>query len=710
MKKFLVCLPSILFILLSVFILSCEVGLGESVDTDAPKISITYPDAKSIIKDKFVLAGECSDDRMVTSVQVTILDSANKPVTGYELKAPVVETGKSSQVWSVEINARKEDGSYPLKDGKYTFRTIATDGAGRKSAPFERDFEIDNTAPVFVINSPGSTETETSYGSVLKVEGSIAEAHSVKSMTLTVYNTDGTEKAKWTEENINIAGGTAVTFAKYYSNTGGTDSLLTRYNEIYDTQAGGFQAFKCSVELTDSACVYQKPDFVPSYNRSSVADQPSSSGGNTTSDVWLYDDIYGTDAKYVLMGTKASEVWGKSFEVSDFMNILNGTVPYDTKNADGKTVLEVLNTAKTDTSATSLKLKLNKDANPTYTVMGYSFDSTAENDGVLSLSPAAKGGTITFKADAGLDGVLFSPATIKVYMFGPFEKDAVTSKQLFDIYSDPDSYAAGNAAVTTILYDGKNGVNGGNQEIYGPYTGESRSTWTQSLSLPSDSKILKATKCYVIAATGEDKDNVEFISENNRYNGFEAQATGVPPSVSITSPGADSISNNPQDILTVKGIIKSDEGTAVNDASYEIYVYDVTNNNTLLGTIKNRDANSNDNGSMKITGTLGVDSEVSFEIDASKGTWYPEKDASKDGTKPSTNDVFKYVISVSGVTDTTGKDSVTAQVDMLKPTVSVEVSTLLSSDDKENCVNGWITVKTSLSDNDKIAQSWIEIT
>ena len=710
MKKFLVCLPAVLFILLSVCILSCEVGLGESVDTEAPKISITYPDAKSVIKDRFVLAGECSDDRMVTSVQVTILDSANKPVTGYELKAPVVETGKSSQVWSVEINAKNADGSYPLKDGKYTFRTIATDGAGRKSAPFERDLEIDNTAPVFVINSPGSTETETSYGSVLKVEGSIAEAHSVKSMALTVYDTNGIEKASWKEENINIAGGTSVTFAKYYSNTGGTDTLLERYNSIYDSKTGGFQAFKCSVELTDSACVYQKPDFVPSYNRSSVADQPSSSGGNTTSDVWLYDDIYGTDAKYVLMGTKASEVWGKAFEVSDFMNILNGTVPYDTKNADGKTVLEVLNTAKTDTSATSLKLKLNKDANPTYTVMGYSFDSTAENDGVLSLSPAAKGGTITFKADAGLDGVLFSPATIKVYMFGPFEKDAVTSKQLSDIYSDPDSYAAGNAAVTTILYDGKNGVKGGNQEIYGPYTGESRSTWTQSLSLPSDSKIMKATKCYVIAATGEDKDNVEFISENNRYNGFEAQATGVPPSVSITSPGADSISNNPQDILTVKGTIKSDEGTAVNDASYEIYVYDVTNNNTLLGTIKNRDANSNDNGSMKITGTLGVDSEVSFEIDASKGTWYPEKGVSKDGKKPSTDDVFKYVISVSGVTDTTGKDSVTAQVDMLKPTVSVEVSTLLSSDDKENCVNGLITVKTSLSDNDKIAQSWIEIT
>lgn len=710
MKKFLVCLPAVLFILLSVFILSCEVGLGESVDTEAPKISITYPDAKSVIKDRFVLAGECSDDRMVSSVQVTILDSSNNPVTGYELKAPVVESAKSGQVWSVEINAKNADGSYPLKDGKYTFRTIATDGAGRKSAPFERDLEIDNTAPVFVINSPGSTDTETSYGSVLKVEGSIAEAHSVKSMALTVYDTNGIEKASWKEENINIAGGTSVTFAKYYSNTGGTDTLLERYNNIYDSQKGGFQAFKCSVELTDSSCVYQKPDFVPSYNRSSDAGQPVSSDGNTTCDVWLYDDIYGTDAKYVLMGTKASEVWGKAFEVSDFMNILNGTVPYDTPNADGKTVLEVLNSAKTDTSEKSLKMKLNKDANPTYTVMGYSFDSTAEKDGVLTLSPAAKGGTITFKADAGLDGVLFSPETIKVYLFGPFEKDAVSLK-LSDIYNDPKAYAEKNAQVTSILYDGKNGVGGGSPDIYGPYTGESRSTWTQSLSLPSDSKIMKATKCYVIAATGEDKDNVEFISANNKYNGFEAQATGVPPTVTISKPETDSISNNPQDIITVKGTIKSDEGTAVNDASYEIYVYDVTNNNTLLGTIKNRDTNSDDDSSMKIIGTLGVDPEVSFEIDASKGTWYPEKGASKDGTKPSEGDVFKYVISVSGVTDTTGKDSVTAQVDMLKPTASIEVSTLLSNanGEKDNCVNGKIKIKGTLSDNDKIASAWAEI-
>lgn len=710
MKKFLVCLPAVLFILLSVFILSCEVGLGESVDTEAPKISITYPDAKSVIKDRFVLAGECSDDRMVSSVQVTILDSSNNPVTGYELKAPVVESAKSGQVWSVEINAKNADGSYPLKDGKYTFRTIATDGAGRKSAPFERDLEIDNTAPVFVINSPGSTDTETSYGSVLKVEGSIAEAHSVKSMALTVYDTNGIEKASWKEENINIAGGTSVTFAKYYSNTGGTDTLLERYNSIYDSKTGGFQAFKCSVELTDSSCVYQKPDFVPSYNRSADAGQTVSSDGNTTYDVWLYDDIYGTDAKYVLMGTKASEVWGKAFEVSDFMNILNGTVPYDTPNADGKTVLEVLNSAKTDTSEKSLKMKLNKDANPTYTVMGYSFDSTAEKDGVLTLNPAAKGGTITFKADAGLDGVLFSPSTIKVYMFGPFEAIQVPTA-LSEIYSSPDNYASApeNKKITTKLYDGENGISGADKDVAGPYEGESKTTWTQSLNLPSDSSIMKATKYYIIAASGCDKDNVDMISLNYKYNGFIAQATGVPPTVTIKEPEKDSISNAENEILIFKGDVISEEGTAINDVSYEISVYDTLEKNKFLGTIKNIDSAGNRSDSLKVNGTLGESPSVSFEIDASKGFWQSADGISIEGTKPPLNSAYKYTLTVTGVTDTKGTDSISVTLDKKLPTAEIEVSSLLSNGEKENCVNGFIKIKGTVSDNDKISSAWAEI-
>lgn len=711
MKRF--SLFTILFALLSEFIFfSCEVGLGEAVDTEAPKLTIDYPEAKAIVRDGFVLAGTCSDDIAVTKVVVSILDEENKTVSGYDFKQPVVETTiEEKQFWSVTLNEQLQDGTYPLKDGKYTFKAVAYDGAGRKSGELERDLEIDNTAPVFIINSPGSISTESSFGSVFKIEGSIAENHTVKEMNLTIFDADGTKIAEWQQENINTAGGTTVTFAKYYSDSEKQDPLFDRYKEIYGNSSG-FKSFSCSVKLMDNALTYKKPDFVPSYNDNSRGEIDTGTNYNTTANLWLYDDIYGTDAKFKLMGTAASAEWGKSFEIKDFMNYLNGTDSYEQKNSNGKSVVEVLNEAKINTEDTRLKFKLNKDANPTYTIMGYSFDSTAQTEGIYSLNPAAKGGTITFKADAGLDGVLFSPSTIKVYMFGPFEAIQVPTA-LTEIYSSPDNYASApeHKKITTKLYDGKNGISGADKDVAGPYEGESRTTWTQSLNLPSDSTIMKATKYYIIAASGCDKDNVDMISLNYKYNGFIAQATGVPPTVTIKEPEKDSISNAENEILIFKGDVISEEGTAINDVSYEISVYDTLEKNKFLGTIKNIDSAGNRSDSLKVNGTLGESPSVSFEIDAAKGFWQSADEISIDGTKPPLNSAYKYTLTVTGVTDTKGIDSISVTLDKKLPSAELEISTLLSNanGEKDNCVNGKIKIKGTLSDNDKIFSAWAEI-
>ena len=699
--------------LLSEFIFfSCEVGLGEAVDTEAPKLTIDYPEAKAIVRDGFVLAGTCSDDIAVTKVVVSILDEENKTVTGYDFKQPVVETTiEEKQFWSVTLNEQLQDGTYPLKDGKYTFKAVAYDGAGRKSGELERDLEIDNTAPVFIINSPGSISTESSFGSVFKIEGSIAENHTVKEMNLTIFDADGNKIAEWQQENINTAGGTTVTFAKYYSDSEKQDPLFDRYKEIYG-DSSGFKSFSCSVKLMDNALAYKKPDFVPSYNDNSRGEIDTGTNYNTTSNLWLYDDIYGTDAKFKLMGNAASAEWGKAFEIKDFMNYLNGTDSYEQKNSNGKSVVEVLNEAKINTEDTRLKFKLNKDANPTYTIMGYSFDSTAQTEGIYSLSPAAKGGTITFKADAGLDGVLFSPSTIKVYMFGPFEAIQVPTA-LSEIYSSPDNYASApeNKKITTKLYDGENGISGADKDVAGPYEGESRTTWTQSLNLPSDSSIMKATKYYIIAASGCDKDNVDMISLNYKYNGFIAQATGVPPTVTIKEPEKDSISNAENEILIFKGDVISEEGTAINDVSYEISVYDTLEKNKFLGTIKNIDSAGNRSESLKVNGTLGESPSVSFEINATKGFWQSADEISIDGTKPPLNSAYKYTLTVTGVTDTKGTDSISVTLDKKLPSAELEISTLLSNanGEKDNCVNGFIKIKGTVSDNDKISSAWAEI-
>ncbi|MBQ9102969.1 MAG: hypothetical protein IJY51_08340, partial [Treponema sp.] len=53
---------------------SCKVGLGDSVDTEAPSVKIVYPDpnTNAIIRDTFILYGDCDDDKQITAVKVTL--------------------------------------------------------------------------------------------------------------------------------------------------------------------------------------------------------------------------------------------------------------------------------------------------------------------------------------------------------------------------------------------------------------------------------------------------------------------------------------------------------------------------------------------------------------------------------------------------------------------------------------------------------------
>lgn len=80
-SKFFIC--SLLVLVFSFF--SCEVGLGESVDTEPPKIEVVSPKAGSIVRDKFTISGTCSDEQRVQSVQVQLfyIDENSKEVTKF---------------------------------------------------------------------------------------------------------------------------------------------------------------------------------------------------------------------------------------------------------------------------------------------------------------------------------------------------------------------------------------------------------------------------------------------------------------------------------------------------------------------------------------------------------------------------------------------------------------------------------------------------
>ncbi len=81
-------------------ILSCKVGLGESVDTKAPDVSISYPPANSYVKGTVAFSGTASDDEYLDSVSLsfkrTDAHSDSNPVFNASLD-------RSAKTWTCSI-------------------------------------------------------------------------------------------------------------------------------------------------------------------------------------------------------------------------------------------------------------------------------------------------------------------------------------------------------------------------------------------------------------------------------------------------------------------------------------------------------------------------------------------------------------------------------------------------------------------------------
>ena len=675
-----------------VCVLSCNVGLGESVDTEPPTVSVLYPPESSIIRDSFILSGKTEDDKEVKEVQIIV-----KEINGNDAKPVQTHVVKpTDDVWQVELNAKNEtDILYPLKDGKYTVDITSTDTAGRVSGISSRTFEIDNTAPVFVIKSPGITniESATPYGSIFKVVGTIADDHEIETMTVNIKDETGKELVVWTEENVDTAGGTEVVFARYNKDAAdGADVYNDRYLQIYGKETTGDKAFLCTISVADKAKTYKNPD-----------DLTKSEGGNTTEGLYLNDDIYdelmGKNSKYKLTA-------------SDFKKILNGT--YDSskvassenqieqsKTSENKVeqnqnsidisdaqlaeIKELLSKYLTDTKATALAFKLNKNANPTYDVTGFSFTGTN-----ASANAASKNGKVTFRALAGLDGTYFNPKTIKVYLFGPF--NSVTEELLNSIYENPTAYydkaiadakqqlgqnaseeLIDAASGARVIFDGKD------------YNGQTVDDYSTSIELPS---VITTGRSYIFAATGQDIDGLEFLS--NGYYGFVGKSAGFPPTVTIDSPVDQSLS---QQLSLIKGKVESSESN-IDRVEYKITVLDEGNNSKEVGTITGVAASKD--------GTFDSQEE-NYEIDLSKGT----EEVSEGYTTclPVEGCMYKYDILISGidVTGLKGSASQSIKIDTKKPEIAINsvlpvAATEELPSETINIVNGTITISGNITE------------
>lgn len=670
---------------------ACSVGLGESVDTEVPKIEITYPPASSPVRDWFCLAGTASDDKGVASVSVSAENISTNEITDLGTFTP-----EKDGTWAVKINEKDSAENYKLKDGTYTFCVIAKDTSSQKSAPAYRTIEVDNTPPVFVIKNPGTIKAAkpSAFGSILKIVGAAADDHDIYELSLAVYDNpamEGEPKAVISEKNVDKTDGINVTLARYnlaVDSGGGyeaADELHNNYLKIYDAVGGGNQNFFASVTLKDSAGVWQ--DY--------TKNQPSSVGNSTNGGLYLNDSVYET-----LMGKKSK--YGLS--AADFMRLLNGTYKNTAVSASSeertaattqaslddeakKEILKILGERKTETSKTPLAFSLNKNANPTYTVMGFSFDSSAESIANLGGHKAAKQNSLTFKAQAGLDGAYVKPTTLKIYLFGPYENGFCTAEKLEEIYSDPDLFY--ERSIKTAKESAK-AANGGTEpseelvagfakaQILKDYSSSGASTaetFSESIELPS---FITKGKYYLLAATGEDEDGVKLMT--SYYYGFVGESAGTPPAVSITG-FADGVMKNSVSKIELSGTLKSEE-TELAGVAYSVVVFDEIASKTV-GTITGEVSSDNFNlDSKRLSASWKVQ-------DILKGTLSYENGYA--AFEPEDGKRFKYTVTVTGK-DTTGlvsKDTRSFTVDRKVPEIKINDITPVAK--KETAADGTVS-------------------
>lgn len=682
---------SVLCVLVWAFI-SCEVGLGDSVDVNPPTLVIDYPPVASVVRDEFILSGTCEDDGEVASVQVSVIDGNNVPV-GEPRKAEIKD-GR----WTAALN-KNNGSSWELPDGKYTFSVVAEDGAGRKSDKLERTLEIDNTAPVFIVKNPGTIKKDSpaSYGSAFKVIGLMAEDHEVSKMIVKVYDGDS-EVAEWEEEAVETAGGTEVTFASYTKDAEAENELNNRYLSIYDEETGGDQNFSCTITVMDSAKKYRTPE----------SGGPSDDNGNTSDAHFLYDDVY-TD----LMG-KTSDY---GLTVSEIKQILNGTYSQGTAAASDegdasraaapiddakvKEVLEKLEKYLTDTSQNEkrLQFKLNKDANPTWEIMGYA--TSVSGDSInFSDNTGSKGGKITFKASYGLDETYFYPNTLKVYLFGPYDpnnpKDAVNKVKKVEIYDDPDKYYTNAIENAKKIYTGSNEellaaeakawllFDGSTNEAY--KDAPSASETSISLVLPT----ITANRQYLFAASGRDMDDLDFRPSADCY-AFIGVASGTPPTITVTSPSKNSTPVKKDGSLEISGTANG-RGSTIEKIWYETTVYDEGSGNKEVGTVS---------GTVE---TLNGKDDGSWSFNIRTGTQKPNEEGGYTSCLPDDNVMYKYstVVYIQNAAGLESQDNVDVRIDSKNPEPRITSVTPIAQAAREadslEVVNGTITISASVAD------------
>ena len=532
---------SLLVLIFSFF--SCEVGLGESVDTEPPKIEVVSPSAGSIVRDKFTISGTCSDEQKVQSVEVQLfyIDEDSKEVTKFpsenEYYPGVVD--KKGLSWSCTIDPL--DKNLHIPDGTYEICARATDKSGRQTTS-KKTFSIDNTPPLVILTRPSTGENDESfdtYGQIFSIEGKASDVSNIDLIEISIYDKNNPSEKIMTVPLKNVPPSVDLTVAEFMADDG-------YYSKIYgDDIDAGKKDYFCTITSYDGA-------------RKLPAEKDDK--GNKSEVYYLYDDI----ASSVLSDFKIPEVYKILQGSYKFSNALQNSEELKTVSSQNNgggyneniEISRESSLSKEEEIISILKqneikkgyFSLNPKNNPTYVLSGYEVLSGKNEDFENSDYFISSGTKVSVRISYGIDNTPLIDDTLSVCAYEADENQNPIPESkvvLIPPYKDKN----GNILLTEEeLSERKKCIS------------RSGSSRLISVLVKRSDDGLTVGKNYILKAEGYDENKNEPIVENGGKYGFHLSSSGASPSFSLEEPSDVNIYVNQDGKFVLKGNAFHEEG------------------------------------------------------------------------------------------------------------------------------------------------------
>ena len=248
----------ILLVGLSLLFMTCDPGLGKAVDTQAPKVSISLPVTKSVLKGGFTMKGVASDEIKVESCTVTFKNIETSQEKKFTAE---VENGE----FSVNINTPSTDGTFELPDGDYNVTVTVTDAYHQATADVV--YTIDNTSPTVLLTSP-NVYVESNWPSMYKIftiKGEVYDFTTISEVKVFIVDSEGKVIVEQIAEGTN-------TFLASFDNPGIPTGKTCFYYAVAK-DAGGNENTYCYHKQDIYALISQQQSTFPSINAIGYVDQ-----------------------------------------------------------------------------------------------------------------------------------------------------------------------------------------------------------------------------------------------------------------------------------------------------------------------------------------------------------------------------------------------------------------------------------------------------